>query len=89
MAVDPESVLAKARANLRVMRAAHGHEVPWLGRWEAILDNGPDQVMRVLVGEGQEHGELRQNSPFAGVLTVRQRRRVLQAFRRSQGRSTT
>ena len=84
MAIDPGPALAKARANVRIMRAAHGHDIPWLGRWEEILERGPDQVMRTLVGESPEHAELRQNSPFSGVLTDRQRHRALHAFRTAE-----
>ncbi|MEO5704319.1 MAG: hypothetical protein ABIZ52_08560 [Candidatus Limnocylindrales bacterium] len=82
MATDPDAALARARANVRHMRSAHGSRTPWLDRWEAILQQGPDHVMRALVAETEESADLRQSSPFAGVLTDRQRSHALAAFRK-------
>lgn len=49
------------------------------GPVEAILD--------VLCSPGPECADLRQNTPFAGVLTVAERQRVLAAFRTATRRS--
>lgn len=84
IAIDPEGTLALARANLARMRAAHGSDIVWLRHWAAILGRGPEEVMRVLTGENPVSAELRQNSPFAGVLTDRQRSLALRAFRRAE-----
>jgi excisionase family DNA binding protein len=84
VAIDPEGALAKARRNLERMRSTHGSDIPWLRQWKDILDRGPSAVMRVLVAETPAAAELRQNSPFAGVLTDRQRSMALRAFRRSE-----
>ena len=89
VAIDPEGALARARANLGRMRAVHGSEIPWLRQWESILDRGPEQVLRVLVAENPVSIELRQNSPFAGVLTERQRSLALRAFRRADRAGAT
>lgn len=63
------------------MRSAHQGRIVWLDQWERLLDAGPDAVIRALVADTDESAELRQNSPFAGVLPERERRRVLDAFR--------
>ena len=84
VAIDPNGTLALARSNLDRMLGAHESDIPWLRQWRDILDRGPEQVMRVLVGENQASVELRQNSPFSGVLTDRQRAMVLRAFRRAE-----
>jgi len=81
VAKDPRGTLEKARANLRTMRSAHQARSPWIRRWEQLVDAGPETVMRALVADTPESAELRQNSPFAGVLTDRERRRALNAFR--------
>lgn len=83
VAVDPDGTLSLARTNLNHMRRAHGSNIRWLGEWETLLGRGPDRVMRVLVAENEAAAELRQNSPFAGVLTDRQRSMALVAFRRA------
>ena len=81
VAKEPRASLEKARSNLRTIRAAHPGRLPWVDRWEQIIDAGPSAVMRALVAETPEGAELRQNSPFAGVLTDRERRLALAAFR--------
>lgn len=83
VAIDPDGTLARARANLDRMRSAHGSTVPWLRQWGEILERGPAAVMRVLVAENQMAADLRQNSPFAGALTDRQRSMALRAFERA------
>ena len=81
VATDPRGALEKARANLRTMQTAHGVRNPWVQRWERLVDAGPEAVIRALVADTPESVELRQNSPFAGVLTDRERRLALDAFR--------
>jgi excisionase family DNA binding protein len=81
VARDPRGALEKARANLRTMRSAHRGRNPWVDRWERLVDAGPEAVIGALVADTPESTELRQNSPFAGVLTDRERRLVLSAFR--------
>lgn len=82
---DPNETLAKARANLSKMRAAHRTPVPWLDAWERLLGAGPQAVVKALVADTPESAELRQNSPFAGVLTDLERRKALTAFRAVDG----
>jgi hypothetical protein len=81
IAMDPGGALEKARANLRTMRSAQQGRNPWVGRWERLVDAGPEAVIGALVADTPESAELRQNSPFAGVLTDRERRLALNAFR--------
>jgi excisionase family DNA binding protein len=78
---SPERTLARARTNLARMERAHGGGVPWLRRWRHVLEEGPEQVIRTLVADTAEGRELRQNSPFAGVLTELERRQALESFR--------
>ena len=54
----------------------------WLGQWRATLDSGLDQVLNVLVSNTPQARELRQNSPFTGILSEEERRKVLESFRK-------
>ncbi|RLP74103.1 DNA-binding protein [Mycetocola tolaasinivorans] len=81
--LDPERVIRIARQNLHRWQGLHrsdGMSVHYLNQWEAILDRGIDDVRRALVGIDRQSIELRQNSPFAGVLTEKQRAKVLRNF---------
>jgi excisionase family DNA binding protein len=83
VAADPDAAIARARRNLGRMASAAGRPVPWLRHWEDVLAAGPERVLEVLTDADTPLAvELRQNSPFAGVLTEAERRRVLEAFRR-------
>ena len=80
---DPEGVLARVRGNLQRLRAQHpdrGMTARWLGHWQVVLDAGVDAVADVLTSQGPVALELRQNSPFAGVISEEARSRVLASF---------
>lgn len=82
VAQDPDGVLSRARSNLdRFERIHEGSTVrTWLERWRRVLDAGPETVMEVLTSTAPEAAELRQNSPFTGVLPAHERQAVLDSF---------
>lgn len=82
VAEAPERAFAIAYENLNRMESAQTGTNPWLERWRAVLDAGVDAVLGVLTSRDLEAGELRQNSPFAGVVGYREREKVLESFRR-------
>jgi excisionase family DNA binding protein len=86
---EPEAVIAKARENLLHWSDKHrrdGMAMRYLATWERVLDDGLDAIIDTLTSPSQEARELRQNSPFAGVLTDETRQRVLKTFRRHWAR---
>lgn len=46
-------------------------------RWDQILRLRLPEIRRALVADGSEFDDLRQNSPFAGVLSEQERQRIL------------
>jgi excisionase family DNA binding protein len=83
LAADPDGALRVALDNLARWRLVHrpgGRTQHWMDRWQRLLEDGPDAVAETLVSRAPEAVELRQNSPFAGVLTQRRRGAVLDAF---------
>lgn len=78
---DPANVLALARSNLDLLSQEHPSARPWLDAWRHAVDAGPEDVLLLLTSPAESAVELRQNSPFAGVLDEAERRRVLDAFR--------
>jgi excisionase family DNA binding protein len=82
LVVDPDGVLSKARTNLARLGQVHpdGMAAIWLDRWRATLDDGIEAVLDTLTSRAPHAVELRQNSPFAGVLSETERRAVLNAF---------
>ena len=72
---DPERAVAKAKANLATMRSAdtERHAVRWLDEWERLLDGPLLDLVNALVSTSQEARDLRQSTPFAGVLSPAER----------------
>ena len=79
---NPERVIAKARENLKEMRLIGQHEQPWVDVWESLLELGPGPVCSLLTSVDQFARDLRQSSPFAGVLTDDERRRAVHELQR-------
>jgi len=53
----------------------------WLAAWQSVLDGGPEATLQTLTSQTPLAIELRQNSPFAGVLSDEERMGILGAFR--------
>lgn len=87
---DPEGVIAKARDNIDKwlpQQRADGMTALYLHQWEEILDAGVDRIIDALTSTDEQACELRENSPFAGVLTQERRSRVLATVRERQRES--
>jgi hypothetical protein len=85
---SPDRSLAVARRNLDQLLAEHprGVAARQLRRWAQLLSGPIDDVLDALVSRSPASIELRQSSPFARVLTDRERQRVLDAFSASRHR---
>ena len=83
LALDPQAVLTLAARNLQHLRQVHprGMTAQWLDQWQKVLDSGEDAVFSVLTSPSARAVDLRQNSPFAGVLSDQERAAALEAFR--------
>lgn len=83
---DPVRTLERARRNLDGMLAssARGSAKVWLREWQQLLDGPVEGVLEALTSRSPRARELRQNSPFAGVLTERERRDVLAGYSQVQ-----
>lgn len=79
---DPDQAMSRARANLQRRRDAHDGAVAqrYFDTWAETLDAGVDAVIETMLSRSPLACELRQNSPFAGVLEMGDRLRVLEAF---------
>jgi excisionase family DNA binding protein len=77
----PKQVTGLALRNIAKMRKRHrGQTKRWLEEWEDLLRGPAELVLDALTSKSPRARELRQNSPFAGVLTDAQRVRILEQF---------
>jgi excisionase family DNA binding protein len=84
MLTDPDAVISKAHDNLDRWTRMHrpdGMTTRYLNDWKRVLDGGLDVIVDVVNSSSQEARELRQNSPFAGVLSDETRLQVLRTFK--------
>jgi hypothetical protein len=78
---DPR-LLKVARDNLQRWRARWQEEPPaWHQEWSGIIERPWPEIAAIMTEPSEEGARLRQSSPFAGVLSVAERRRIYEAFR--------
>ena len=66
---DPQRARRLALRNLDRMRStSRGQARRWLDEWERLLEGPIDDLLAVLVSPSPKGRELRQNSPFSGLL---------------------
>ena len=82
LVADPQGVLDQARTNLANLHQVHrrGQAARWLDEWDRILASPVEDILYVLTSRSPRSRELRQNSPFAGVLTDEERLTALEGF---------
>jgi poly(3-hydroxyalkanoate) synthetase len=76
------ALLGKARANLKRWRSRFGAKPDqWWQEWDQLLRRPWPELAAFVTDPGAEATRLRQSTPFAGVLTALQRRKIYHAFR--------
>ena len=72
---DPKAVLDVVPDNLARLRARLRSPIgqKWVDRWAELVDSPVDLLILGMLADTPEGRELRQNSPFAGVLTQGER----------------
>ena len=78
---DPGPVIERARSNIRVMRDLHPGAIDLLRDWEVLLDGSVELLVDIMTNKHLHARELRQVTPFAGVLTASDRTAVYTQFR--------
>lgn len=81
VARDPATALAIARSVVEQRLAGRPDGARWLRQWLTLIDRGPEAVMRVMTSTDPVARELRQNSPFLGLLDDDERLAILRSFR--------
>lgn len=85
---DPTNATRLARHNLeRMQLSSRGQTRRWLDEWDRILAGPIDELLAALVSPSPKGRELRQNNPFAGLLSEHEREAVLAAWRHNSAAS--
>jgi len=76
-----ERMVEEARERVERL-ASDGHLHPrYAERWRKLLSRPVAEISRAISGNDPEGRDLRQNSPFAGVLNEQERRRIIETVR--------
>lgn len=82
------TLIDKARSNLtRWMETADTSAQPVLQQWQALVDGPMDLVLETLEGTDERAVQLRQSSPFCGILSTEERTRIIQEFQDRESRA--
>ena len=84
LAERPDVTVARAKATLQRMRVANPDASQLLREWDLILHSPLADVLAVLCDPSERARELRHATPFAGVLSPRERADVYREIRRAE-----
>ncbi len=76
-----DEVLGIARRNISQMRSLNPHASTLLDEWQRILNGTTDQIVARMLDPSEHGRDLRQVTPFAGVLSPTKRAAVYKSFR--------
>lgn len=86
---DPDRAIATARRNISRFREIQPRARTWLDAWDRILDAGPERVLETLTSSARDAIDLRQNTPFVGLLNEKERLAILSSFAANYGHDLT
>jgi hypothetical protein len=73
--LQDSTILERARERVRAWETENP-ERPYVRQWARILEGTPESIAAFLAGRSESAQELRQSSPFAGVLSPAERWRI-------------
>lgn len=81
---NPTAVITKARKNLGTLAALHPHARELLDRWKKWLSLPVDELIARCLDGGWLSRDMRQVTPFAGILTAKERAKIIKEMRRQK-----
>ncbi len=79
---DPASILIRAKQNLQKLAEMHPGAQILFDRWQGWLTLPLEELVSKILDPFPQAREMRQVSPFSGVLSPKQRTQVLHQFRK-------
>jgi len=83
---DPDTILAKARQNIEKMLQVNPHAKKLLNLWSQWLEFSIGDIVSCSLDVSMLARDMRQVTPFAGVLTDEERMRVIEEFKKERRR---
>ncbi|MCZ6618050.1 MAG: helix-turn-helix transcriptional regulator [Gammaproteobacteria bacterium] len=83
---DPRPAVNRAEKNLRNLLQLHPHADALLLRWKSWLNQPTDDLVARILDTGLLARDMRQISPFSGILNPQERSQILKKFRKAYDR---
>lgn len=80
--MTPATTLMQAKTNLKKLTKMHPGAWELFNRWQTWLDLPLEALITKILDPDPEAREMRQVSPFSGILSPRERTRILREFRK-------
>jgi transcriptional regulator with XRE-family HTH domain len=80
----PEESIQRARKNLEQLRSLHPHAFDLINRWSEWLNLPPRILIKQMTEISEDAHEMRQVSPFAGILPAELRKEIITRLRLEQ-----
>ena len=85
IAVNPNAAHRLAKQNLvKMNKHARGQATAWLDEWDKLLNGQIGDMLTALTSRSPRGRDLRQNSPFAGILSEDERMQVLSSWKKQE-----
>lgn len=82
---DPDAAIERARQHITLARPmARGQARLWIDEWSRMLDGPVDALLATLTDPSLRGREMRQNSPFAGLIDDDERAAIVDRWRVSE-----
>lgn len=79
---DPQATIQRARETLARMCKDHPHAAKLFDQWQTWLDLPIDELIANMLDSGIAARDMRQVTPFAGVLSAKERVSILKRFQK-------
>lgn len=82
---NPSAAHTLAKQNLvKMNKNARGQATAWLDEWDKLLNGQVGDMLTALTSRSPRGRDLRQNSPFAGILSEDERMQVLSSWKKQE-----
>ena len=88
LTTDEDRVRERAKKNLRRMKKEHPHAARLINLWNAWLDLPLETLKRLILERSELATDMRQVTPFSGLLSAEERREILGKFGSTDDYST-
>ena len=78
---DHPDLIQIPNCNIQKWEQREGETDPALEEWKTLLNGSREKIYEILIGTDSESQRIRSSSPFAGVLTQKERLQIIKKYK--------